>query len=175
MRNLVRKANGYTTILVAASFVLLTTTACGKQEQWLHCQESRGWEDHKNLNKFYLNIKRSEEKILGQYIDQRNTSPAAIKESPVTLVATTNIKRHPGQNGIVQVTYTINKENLKFRSEPGVSEKLVRAISKDKEEPEWMLNFRLRAYDVFMKKPMPQWGGDLNKIDFQHIYDYAKA
>jgi len=31
-----------------------------------------------------------------------------------------------------------------------------------KEEPEWKLNFRLRAYDVFMKKPMPQWGGDLN-------------
>ena len=114
MRNLVRKANSYITILVAGSFVLLTTTACGKQEQWLHCQESRGWEDHKNLNKFYLNIKRSEEKIIGQYIDQRNTSPAAIKESPVTLVATTNIKRHPGQNGIVQVTYIINKENLKF-------------------------------------------------------------
>jgi len=38
-----------------------------------------------------------------------------------------------------------------------------------------MLDFRLRAYDVFMKKPMPQWGGDLNKIDFQNIYYYAKA
>lgn len=114
MLNQVRKANGYTTILIATTFVLLTTTSCGKQEQWLYCQESRGWEDPKSQNTFYLKIEPSEEKILGQFIDQRNTSPAAIKENPVTLVATTNIKRHPGQNGIVQVTYTINKENLKF-------------------------------------------------------------
>ena len=114
MRNQVRKANGYKTILIATTFVLLTTTACGNQEQWLYCQESRGWEDPKTQNTFHLSIKRSEEQILGQYIDQRNTSPAAIKENPVTLVATTNIKRPPGQNGIVQVTYTINKENLKF-------------------------------------------------------------
>ena len=51
----------------------------------------------------------------------------------------------------------------------------VREISKMKDEPQWMLDFRLRSYDIFMKKPMPQWGGDLNKIDFQNIYYYAKA
>jgi len=60
-------------------------------------------------------------------------------------------------------------------SKKGLSKDTVRAISKLKDEPEWMLDFRLRAYDVFMKKPMPQWGGDLNKIDFQNIYYYAKA
>jgi len=57
----------------------------------------------------------------------------------------------------------------------GLTKDTVREISQMKDEPEWMLNFRLRAYDVFMKKPMPQWGGDLNKIDFQNIYYYAKA
>jgi len=60
-------------------------------------------------------------------------------------------------------------------SKKGLTKDTIREISKLKDEPEWMLNFRLRAYDVFMKKPMPQWGGDLNKIDFQNIYYYAKA
>ena len=60
-------------------------------------------------------------------------------------------------------------------SKKGLSKDTVREISKLKDEPEWMLDFRLRAYDVFMKKSMPQWGGDLNKIDFQNIFYYAKA
>ena len=60
-------------------------------------------------------------------------------------------------------------------SKKGLTKDTVREISLMKEEPEWMLDFRLRAYDVFMKKPMPQWGGYLNKIDFQNIYYYAKA
>jgi len=60
-------------------------------------------------------------------------------------------------------------------SKKGLSKDTVREISKLKDEPQWMLDFRLRAYDVFMKKPMPQWGGDLNKIDYQNIYYYAKA
>jgi len=60
-------------------------------------------------------------------------------------------------------------------SKKGLTKDTVREISQLKEEPEWMLDFRLRAYDVFMKKPMPKWGGDLNKIDFQNIYYYAKA
>jgi len=60
-------------------------------------------------------------------------------------------------------------------SKKGLTKDTVREISQLKEEPEWMLNFRLRSYDIFMKKPMPQWGGDLNKIDFQNIYYYAKA
>jgi len=38
-----------------------------------------------------------------------------------------------------------------------------------------MLDFRLRSYDIFMKKPMPNWGGDLAKIDFNNIYYYARA
>jgi len=60
-------------------------------------------------------------------------------------------------------------------SKKGLSKDTVREISKLKDEPQWMLDFRLRSYDAFMKKPMPQWGGDLNKIDFQNIFYYAKA
>ena len=60
-------------------------------------------------------------------------------------------------------------------SKKGLTKDTVREISQLKDEPQWMLDFRLRSYDIFMKKPMPQWGGDLNKIDFQNIYYYAKA
>ncbi len=60
-------------------------------------------------------------------------------------------------------------------SKKGLSKETVTAISKMKDEPQWMLDFRLRSYDIFMKKPMPTWGGDLSKIDFQNIYYYAKA
>ena len=60
-------------------------------------------------------------------------------------------------------------------SKKGLSKDTIIAISQMKNEPQWMLDFRLRSYDVFMKKPMPTWGGDLSKIDFQNIYYYAKA
>jgi Fe-S cluster assembly protein SufB len=60
-------------------------------------------------------------------------------------------------------------------SKKGLSQDTVIEISKMKNEPQWMLDFRLRSYEIFMKKPMPTWGGDLSVIDFQNIYYYAKA
>jgi Fe-S cluster assembly protein SufB len=60
-------------------------------------------------------------------------------------------------------------------SKKGLSKETVISISKMKNEPQWMLDFRLRSYEIFMQKPMPTWGGDLSVIDFQNIYYYAKA
>ena len=60
-------------------------------------------------------------------------------------------------------------------SKKGLSKETVTSISKMKDEPQWMLDFRLRSYEIFMQKPMPNWGGDLSVIDFQNIYYYAKA
>ena len=60
-------------------------------------------------------------------------------------------------------------------SKKGLSKETVIEISKMKKEPQWMLDFRLRSYEIFMQKPMPTWGGDLSAIDFQNIYYYAKA
>jgi len=62
-----------------------------------------------------------------------------------------------------------------YLSKKGLSRGTIEEISKMKGEPDWMLEFRLRAFDVFMSKPMPNWGGDLEHIDFQNIYYYAKA
>ena len=62
-----------------------------------------------------------------------------------------------------------------YTSKRGLTRDTVIEISKLKDEPQWMLDFRLRSYDIFMKKPMPNWGGDLAKIDFNNIYYYARA
>ncbi|HEY7589516.1 MAG TPA: Fe-S cluster assembly protein SufB [Candidatus Limnocylindrales bacterium] len=56
----------------------------------------------------------------------------------------------------------------------GLSRQTVEEISRFKKEPEWMLQFRLRAYDHFVKRAMPTWGGDLGHIDFDKIVYYRK-
>jgi Fe-S cluster assembly protein SufB len=56
----------------------------------------------------------------------------------------------------------------------GLSRETVEEISRFKNEPDWMLQFRLRAYDHFIKRPMPNWGGDLSHIDFDKIVYYRK-
>lgn len=69
-----------------------------------------------------------------------------------------------------------DKEDYVFKSGKGLNEEIVRTISAMKNEPEWMLKFRLRALDIFNKKPMPTWGNCdmLNDIDFQNIHYYVK-
>jgi Fe-S cluster assembly protein SufB len=56
----------------------------------------------------------------------------------------------------------------------GLTRDTVEEISRFKNEPDWMLQFRLRAYEHFLKRPMPNWGGDLSKIDFANIIYYRK-
>jgi Fe-S cluster assembly protein SufB len=62
-----------------------------------------------------------------------------------------------------------------YLSKKGLVRETVEEISRLKDEPEWMRQFRLRSYDIFMSKPVPNWGGNLSKIDFQNIYYYAKV
>jgi Fe-S cluster assembly protein SufB len=56
----------------------------------------------------------------------------------------------------------------------GLTRDTVLEISRFKNEPDWMLQFRLRAYDHFLKRPMPTWGGHLGDIDFDKIVYYRK-
>ena len=67
-----------------------------------------------------------------------------------------------------------DKEDYFFKSGRGLSEELVRYISEMKEEPEWMLDFRLKALEYFYKRPMPTWGADLSGIDFDNIFYYIR-
>ena len=67
-----------------------------------------------------------------------------------------------------------DEEDYVFKSERGLGRENVIQISKMKNEPEWMLDFRLKAYDHYVKRPMPNWGADLTDIDFDDIYYYIK-
>jgi len=62
-----------------------------------------------------------------------------------------------------------------FKSQKGINEELVRQISAMKNEPAWMTDARVEAYHTFMAKPTPQWGGDLNQIDYDDIFYYVRA
>ena len=61
-----------------------------------------------------------------------------------------------------------------FEFKKGLSETVVRQISKIKKEPEWMLQRRLEALKIFQSKPMPTWGPDLSHIDFNDIIYYVR-
>jgi len=65
-------------------------------------------------------------------------------------------------------------ENYVFKSRKGLSHEIVEEISQLKGEPQWMRDFRHKSLDLFMKRPMPTWGGDLSTIDLDDIYYYIK-
>ncbi len=66
-----------------------------------------------------------------------------------------------------------NPETYRLRIPKGLSRDVVTQISKFKDEPTWMLEYRLRAYDHFVERPMPDWGPDLGDIDFDSYTYYA--
>ncbi|MGA7476314.1 MAG: SufD family Fe-S cluster assembly protein [Thermoplasmata archaeon] len=66
-----------------------------------------------------------------------------------------------------------NPETYRLRIPKGLSREVVRAISRFKSEPDWMLEYRLRAYDHFVERPMPDWGPSLSDLDFDSYTYYA--
>ena len=65
-------------------------------------------------------------------------------------------------------------ETYAFRSEKGLTKRVVEQISYLKNEPEWMLKFRLRAFEIAEKKGRPKWGPDLSSLNFDEIYFYIR-
>src|SRR5512141_731359 len=61
-----------------------------------------------------------------------------------------------------------------FKSGRGISHEVVEAIAEHKNEPDWMRKFRHKSLDYFLARPLPQWGGNLNDIDFENIYYYIR-
>ncbi len=68
-------------------------------------------------------------------------------------------------------------ENSTIRFDFGLSEEVVREISKLKEEPGWMTELRVKAYNHFVNRPMPKWGNTsaLGEIDFDSICYYLRS
>ncbi|HQH34214.1 MAG TPA: Fe-S cluster assembly protein SufB [Anaerolineaceae bacterium] len=61
-----------------------------------------------------------------------------------------------------------------FKTRKGLDREVVEQISAMKGEPEWMLQFRLRALEHYLQRPMPTWGADLTGLNLDEIYYYVK-
>lgn len=62
-----------------------------------------------------------------------------------------------------------------FRIREGLTEDTVREISKRKNDPKWMLEFRLKCLDIFNESKLPKWGPDLSGLDMENIASYVKS
>jgi Fe-S cluster assembly protein SufB len=65
-------------------------------------------------------------------------------------------------------------EEYFFKSGRGLNPEVVAMISEHKNEPDWMRERRLKALEYFRARPLPQWGGNLNEIDFENMYYYIR-
>jgi Fe-S cluster assembly protein SufB len=65
-------------------------------------------------------------------------------------------------------------EKYFFKSEKGLNKRVIEKISYYKNEPEWMLKFRLKALEIAERKGRPKWGPDLSKLNFDDIYFYIR-
>ena len=91
-------------------------------------------------------------------------------------MATENVIKPPDANIEFDYKYGFHDDvKADFITEPGLNEDVIRQISALKDEPEWMLDLRLKAYAEFAGRPMPTWGADLSEIDFDKIHYYVRA
>ena len=67
-----------------------------------------------------------------------------------------------------------NEDISTFKTSKGLNEDIIREISALKREPEWMLEFRLKAYKSFVELPLPQYGPDLSEIDFNSFTYFTR-
>jgi Fe-S cluster assembly protein SufB len=65
-------------------------------------------------------------------------------------------------------------EQYVFKARMGLDREVVEQISWIKNEPEWMREFRLKALEYFLRRPMPTWGADLSELNFDEIVYYIK-
>jgi len=61
-----------------------------------------------------------------------------------------------------------------FKTQKGLNAEVVRQISMMKNEPDWMLEFRLKALEHFQQRPIPTWGPDLSGLDLDNLYYYVR-
>ena len=62
-----------------------------------------------------------------------------------------------------------NKDKFIYKAKPGITKEVVEEISRQKNEPEWMLKKRLKAFEIFQKMPLPTWGPSLKDLDLNEI------
>jgi len=81
----------------------------------------------------------------------------------------------PAEIGAGEYRYGFHDpEDYAFKGQRGLSERVVEEISRMKGEPNWMREYRLKAYRFFQARPVPTWGADLSEIDFDNIFYYVR-
>jgi Fe-S cluster assembly protein SufB len=83
---------------------------------------------------------------------------------------------HPELDGLGRYEYGWSDSDVAgAKAKRGLSEDVVREISALKNEPQWMLDLRLKGLRLFEKKPMPAWGSNLSGIDFDNIKYFVRS
>ena len=78
-------------------------------------------------------------------------------------------------NDIDRGVYDIkNKDNYDFKIKKGLTKEIIEEISKQKNDPDWMREFRLKALEVYEKLELPTWGPDLSELDMDKIATYVR-
>ncbi len=67
-----------------------------------------------------------------------------------------------------------NKDEFSYKTDKGLTREIVETISKEKNEPDWMREFRLNALDVYNEIDLPTWGPDLSALNMDNIVAYVK-
>ncbi len=67
-----------------------------------------------------------------------------------------------------------NEFTYKYKSDKGLTPEIIREISKEKNEPEWMTDFRLKSLEIYNSKPIPTWGVDLSDLNMEEIITYIR-
>ena len=67
-----------------------------------------------------------------------------------------------------------NKDEYDFKIKKGLTPEIIKEISKQKNDPEWMKEFRLKALEVYEKLELPTWGPDLSELNMDEIATYVR-
>ena len=67
-----------------------------------------------------------------------------------------------------------DKENDAYRMEDGLTPEIIEKLSKEKGDPEWMREFRLKSFETYNEMPLPNWGPSIEGLDMDHIATYVR-
>ena len=67
-----------------------------------------------------------------------------------------------------------DKENDASRMEAGLTPEIIEKLSKEKGDPEWMREFRLKSLETYNEMPLPNWGPSIEGLDMDHIATYVR-
>lgn len=67
-----------------------------------------------------------------------------------------------------------NKDKSVYKVKKGLTEEIIREIAREKDEPQWLLDFRLKSLAIYNSKPLPSWGPDLSELNLDDIITYVR-